>query len=323
MDAGNILTTYGSLWSPAVFAALLALAVGLAWMALAPATQAKRVDERLSGYLDRTNTLGDTDVQGGLFRRVFGPLLAGLIHRLGRFAPRRSMEATRLQLLRAGEPLGLNPIDWYGVRLLVSLAVAVVTFLVVMPQYGLARALTYAALAGLIGFLLTALWLRSAISRRKHQIQRALPDALDMLTIGVEAGLAFEAALLRVGEKWDNPLTRALTRALGEMRVGTPRDEALRRMAERCGVPDLNTFVAVLIQSSQLGMSIAHVLHAQAAEVRLKRRMRVEELARQAGVKMIFPLVLFILPVLFIIGIGPAIPRIARVLGGIQVGGLP
>ncbi len=141
-----------------------------------------------------------------------------------------------------------------------------------------------------------------------------------MLTIGVEAGLAFEAALLRVGEKWDNPLTRELMRALAEMRVGTPRDEALRRMAERCGVPDLNTFVAVLIQSSQLGMSIADVLHAQAAEMRLKRRQRVEELARQAGVKMVFPLVLFILPALFIVGVGPAIPRIARVLGGVADG---
>ncbi len=323
MDAGNLLTTYGSLWSPAVFAALLGLAVGLAWMALAPAKQAERVDERLDGYLERPNGLGEAGMQGGALGRTFVPLLTRLIHALGRFAPRRSMEATRLQLLQAGEPGRLSPIDWYGVRLLVSLAVAIATFLFVMPQSGFQRALLYALIGGMVGFLLTALWLRMAINRRRHRIQRALPDCLDMLTIGVEAGLAFEAALLRVGEKWDNPLARELMRALAEMRVGTPRDEALRRMAERCGVPDLNTFVAVLIQSSQLGMSIADVLHAQAAEMRLKRRQRVEELARQAGVKMVFPLVLFILPALFIVGVGPAVPRIVRILGGVQVGGLP
>ena len=281
------------------------------------------MDERLSGYLDRTDTLGDDEMQGGLFGRVVGPLLARLIRSLGRFAPRRSMEATRLQLLQAGEPLGLGPIDWYGLRLLVSVALAVVALLFLIPQYGLMRALIYSAGAGLTGFLITALWLRLAISRRKRRILRALPDCLDMLTIGVEAGLAFETAMVRVGEKWDNPLTRALKRVVGEMRMGTPRDEALRRMAERCGVADLNTFVAVLIQSSQLGMSIAEVLHAQAAEVRLKRRMRVEELARQAGVKMVFPLVLFILPALFIIGVGPAIPRIVRLFSDINLGGLP
>ncbi len=99
---------------------------------------------------------------------------------------------------------------------------------------------------------------------RKNKILRALPDALDMLTIGVEAGLAFESAMIRVGEKWDNALTREFQRAVAEMRVGMSREDALTRMAERCGVPELSTFVAVLVQSSQLGVSIAQVLHTQA-----------------------------------------------------------
>ena len=126
-----------------------------------------------------------------------------------------------------------------------------------------------------------------------------------------------------VGAKWDNTLTRELKRAVAEMRIGTPRDVALQRMAERTGVSDLNTFVAVLIQSTQLGVSIAQVLHSQAAEMRLKRRQRVEETARQASVKMVFPLVFLLFPSMFVVVFGPAIPValawIARVQAGTHV----
>jgi tight adherence protein C len=148
---------------------------------------------------------------------------------------------------------------------------------------------------------------------------RALPDALDMMTIGVEAGLAFESAMLRVGDRWDNDLTREFRRAVAEMRMGTSRNEALQRMVERTGVQDLSTFVAVLIQSSQLGVSIAEVLHSQADQMRVKRRQRAEELARQAGIKMIFPLALCILPATMIVILGPTIPifmEMFRTLGG-------
>jgi tight adherence protein C len=141
-----------------------------------------------------------------------------------------------------------------------------------------------------------------------------------MLTIGVEAGLAFESALLRVGEKWNNALTREFGRAVGEMRVGTSREAALQRMADRCGVPDLNTFVAVLVQSTQLGVSIAQVLHTQADQMRVKRRQRAEELARQAGIKITFPLVFFIFPALFVVILGPAVPRIMETLGAMSGG---
>lgn len=310
MDAGSILTTYGSLWSPALFAGLLALTIGLVWMAFAPATPAKAVGERLEGYLERPGELGDAEMERSVITRVFLPLLRRLVHWLGRFAPRRSAAATTLQLVQAGEPLGLTYIDWFGLRLLVSLLLSAGVLVVALPRYGLPMAARYALMAGLVGFLLTALWLRSNVNRRKGKIRRALPDALDMLTIGVEAGLAFESALLRVGEKWDNPLTRELKRAVGEMRVGTAREVALQRMAERSGVEELYTFVAILVQSTQLGVSIAEVLHAQAAEVRAKRRMRVEELAKQAGVKMVFPLALLILPSMFVVILGPMVPPI-------------
>jgi len=163
-----------------------------------------------------------------------------------------------------------------------------------------------------VGFLVPRLWLRLAVGRRKHDILRALPDALDMLTIGVEAGLGFESAMVRVGQKWDNALTRVFRRAVGEMRLGAARDVALEHMAERSGVPELRTFIAVLVQSSQLGVSIAEVLHTQAAQMRVRRRQRAEELARQAGIKLIFPLAALILPALFVVILGPTLPAFQR-----------
>ena len=171
-----------------------------------------------------------------------------------------------------------------------------------------------AAVAAVVGFQLPWYWLRSKAKKRQKAILRALPDALDMLTIGVEAGLAFESALLRVGEQWDNALTLELRRVVREMRMGTGRNEALRRLVDRTGVEDLSTFVAVLIQSSQLGVSIAHVLHSQAAQMREVRRQRAEELARQASVKIVVVLVFFIFPSLFIVILGPAVPQIMETL---------
>jgi tight adherence protein C len=116
--------------------------------------------------------------------------------------------------------------------------------------------------------------------------------------------------MIRVGERWNNALTREFRRAVAEMRVGSTREAALERMAERCGVPDLTSFVAVLLQSSQLGVSVANVLHTQAAEMRRRRRERSEELARQASVKMLFPLVFCIFPAIMVVILGPAIPSL-------------
>jgi tight adherence protein C len=134
-----------------------------------------------------------------------------------------------------------------------------------------------------------------------------LPDVLDLLTVSVEAGLGFDAAVAKVVEKWDNPLTREFSRVLSEIRVGKLRREALRDMADRVEVPELKSFVAAIVQADQLGSSIGRILHVQAAQMRMKRRQRAEELARQAGIKMMLPLVFLILPALFIVILGPAV----------------
>jgi tight adherence protein C len=204
---------------------------------------------------------------------------------------------------------------------LVILLLGGLVFLVTPDGQPFLTALRNALFGAIAGFLLPVQWLNMRVRGRKNQIIRALPDALDMLTIAVEAGLAFESAMIRVGEKWDNVLTREFRRAIAEMRVGMSREEALERMADRCGVAELSTFVAVLVQSTQLGVSIAQVLHTQAEEMRLKRRQRAEELARQAGVKMVIPLALFILPAMFVVVLGPIVPQFLELLGSIAGNG--
>jgi tight adherence protein C len=174
-----------------------------------------------------------------------------------------------------------------------------------------------------LGFLGPRLWLSSKADARKRDIMRNFSNALDLLSVSVDAGLGLDSAIVHVCERWHNALTEELRRVTMEIRVGTPRNTALQRMADRTGVGDLETFVGILIQSTELGVSIAETLHSQAAQVRVRRRQRSEELARQASVKMVFALVFFIFPALLVVLLGPGVPRIFEALGGVGTGGGP
>ncbi len=308
MDLVTLLTSYDIFTSPATAAALTFLAVALIWMAFAPARPVRQVQSRLDSYLDRQTYFETVEISRPFAVRVLLPLLRRLLSILGGFAPKRNLEKIHEMLLQAGEPLGLTVLDFFGLRLLTALILGVGGVLYFGRSLSFQMALRNGLLFAGVGFFLPLFWLRAKAKRRRQAILRALPDALDMLTISVEAGLAFESALAQVGQKWQNPLTEAFRRVAAEMRVGTPRDVALQRMAERSGVEELRTFVSVLIQSNQLGVSIAQVLHSQAAEMRTKRRQMAEEQARQASVKMVFPLVFLIFPALFIVILGPSIP---------------
>jgi tight adherence protein C len=300
--------------SPVSFAVLLSVAVLLAWQGFAPASGSGEVQRRLSTYVDAIDPVVEAEVARPFTARVLAPQFRRLLRAFARLAPRRNAESLRLMLLRAGEPGHLSPLDFSGLRLLGLSLGGSLGLLVFGRDAAMNRAIIYGMVGAGAGYYLPLFWLRQRAHSRQHRITRALPDALDMLTIAVEAGLAFESAMMRVGDKWNNPLTHELRRAVAEIRVGTPREVALARMAERCGAVELSTFVAVLVQSTQLGVSIAQILHSQAAEMRLKRRQRAEELARQAGVKMVFPLVFCIFPALFVVILGPVAPDIVQTL---------
>jgi tight adherence protein C len=168
-----------------------------------------------------------------------------------------------------------------------------------------------------IGFFFPQLWLQTRINARQKDIRKAMPDALDLLTICVEAGLGFEAALSKVSEKWENELSISLMRALREIQLGKARRDALRDMAERIGIPEMTSFVAAIIQSEILGVSLSKVLRIQSDQMRVKRRQRAEEEAHQAPVKMILPLAFLIFPSIFIILLTPAGIQLSKSFGSI------
>ena len=263
MDMGSLFESTNALWSPLTVAVLAGFSMLFLWLALTPARPMRSVRSRLDAYLNRTDVVEDSEMRRPFANRVVEPIFRRLLHILGMLAPKRNVEMTQQMLVMAGEPGRLAALDFFGLRLLIAVLIGVGYFLL----FGASQSITVVLRNGLIfaalGFFLPTLWLRRRMHHRQHDIQRELPDALDMLTIGVEAGLAFESALLKVGERWDNPLTQEFRRAVAEMRVGTPRDLALKRMAERSGVQELSTFVAVLVQSNRLGVSIADVLRKE------------------------------------------------------------
>jgi len=311
-SGSGLLTLLSSPW---LFAGLVTLAVALVSLSLMPSTAAKQVEDRLEGYVDRGDVIEEEEMQGSFGTRVLFPLLRGLLRWVGGLAPSRAAASTEQLLQEAGRPYGLTVLDFFGLRLIAVMVMGGVAFWLLGRGLPLNRQVLVTAVAALAGYYVPTLWLRTRMEHRKKEISQALPDALDMLTIGVEAGLAFESALIRVGDRWDNALTREFQRAVTEMRVGVAREEALQRMAKRSGVPELGTFVAVLVQSSQLGVSIAQVLHTQAAEMRVKRRQKAETLANQAGTKLAFPLVFLIFPAMLVVLLGPAIPTLMDLAG--------
>jgi tight adherence protein C len=175
----------------------------------------------------------------------------------------------------------------------------------------------YTAVGGALGYLLPGMWLGQQIKKRKHNIVKALPDALDLLTISVEAGLAFDLALMRVADKWDNELSNEFKRVLTDTRLGRARRDALKDMAKRTGVEDVQTFTAAIIQAEQLGVSIGKILRIQSDQMRIRRRQRAEEAAHKAPIKMLIPMAFLIFPSLFVVILGPAVPRLMESLSGL------
>ncbi len=210
-----------------------------------------------------------------------------------------------------------NPSRWNPDRVLAVKGfglVVVATLGVFLGAHRPVELILFAAIGGVIGFFLPDLLLYNAGLKRQARIQAALPDAMDMLTVCVEAGLGFDAALAQVARNTSGPLAADLSRTLQEMQIGKSRTEALRALADRTTVGELRVFVSSLVQAGELGISIAGVLREQAKEMRVRRRQRAEERAQKVPVKILFPLVTCLFPALFVIIIGPGVITIAHAL---------
>jgi tight adherence protein C len=268
------------------------------------------IQDRLMEYSGRAEavSLEELELSQPFSERVLVPMVEAAAQFVTRFTPQQTLESTRHKLELAGNPNNWSPAEFWGVRVVATVALGGVFFLLMLvSKQPLDKQLMFGGGAALIGFIYPHVWLSGKIRRRQGAIIKALPDALDLLTICVEAGLGFDAAMSRVSEKWEDPLSMELGRVIREIQLGKARKDALRDMANRMDVTDVTSFVAAIIQTEQLGVSIAKVLRIQSEQMRQKRRQRAEEKAHQAPIKMLFPMVFLIFPSIYIVLLGPAI----------------
>lgn len=271
------------------------------------------IAERLDRVIVRPRTLEEIEMQAPFMERFIKPIAGQASKVMSRLTPSGALESTQRQLMYGGFAGRLQVSDFMGIKgLSTVLGLGIAIAISLLASLSTLVTVVLILVFGGLGYFMPDLWLRGQISKRRDQVARALPDAIDLLTISVEAGLGFDLALARVVSKSDNALTREFGRVIQEMRIGVARRDALRALVERTGVEDLNTFISAIIQAEQLGASVANVLRIQAAEMRTRRRQRAERLAHEAPIKMLFPMAFLIFPPIFIVVLGPAIPKIVK-----------
>jgi len=277
--------------------------------------------ERLAEATQRGEvvSLEDIELQQPFSERVLIPIMKKIGEISTKYTPQNALINTTKRLELAGNPGRIDAATFLASRFVVSFLFGGLLLLIafVSPsKWPLMRIILVVGLFSGLGFFFPQLWLQSLINRRQNEVRKAMPDALDLLTICVEAGLGFDAAMSKVGEKWENELSLMFSRCIREVQLGKPQREALRDMADRLGLAELTSFVAAVIQSQILGVSLAKVLRIQSDQMRVKRRQRAEELAHAAPVKMIIPMALLTFPSIMIILLAPAGFQIANTLGG-------
>jgi tight adherence protein C len=299
--------------------ALLVLPVVLALAALAgliwTGSRSSTVEDRLRAYVGEP--AGPADAGQSPRAAGAGLTRSGLLDRLGRAFAGRSIRELDNRLAMAGRPGGFSAQAFIGLKVLIALLSAALGIALALAMAGGAATVLLGAAVTLLGFRLPNIWLLRRISARQNEIRTSLPDALDLITVSAEAGLAFEAALARLSTRMTGALAEEFELMLREIGLGKTRRQALRDLAERSDVDELRTFVAMIVQTDELGGDIGGVLRAQALASRTRRRQAAQKKALQAPVKMVFPLVLFILPATFVVILGPAALQILpMVLGG-------
>jgi tight adherence protein C len=281
-----------------------------------PARQRRRLEVFVRGL---SLTTASHAKRRSLVQRVIVPTLRTAGRPLMRVTPGGVVNSARDRLAHAGDPVSLGAVEFLGVQAGVALLGAIVGLGIVTSLTGNPAAAPLGVLAGILfGYVVPGIVLDTIGRRRKTAIGRALPAALDMLALSAEAGLSFDGAIGQVAHRWDTPLSDEFRRVLVEFQMGRERRHALRELAQRTGVPELARFASAVVQADSLGVPLSQVLHEQSIEIRMRRRQKAEEAARKAPVKMLFPMVLLIFPALFVVVLGPAVPRLLDAFGGFK-----
>lgn len=268
------------------------------------------IQQRIKKFVvstDKQSTL----IEGTLYERLFQPMLGGFNGFIGRVTPKHYVQQLDKALREAGSPMKLNANSCITMQIgaVIIEVIGVISIWIAFAVPVLKVMMMLAALIGLT-YIFPGLYLKQLIQKRQHEIEKSLPDAIDLLTVSIEAGLSFDGAMSKLTEKMSGVLVSEFSIALKEMKMGISKRDALKSMIVRMPVANLITFVGAIIQADQLGVSIGNVLRIQSNIMRQKRRQKASELAMKAPIKMLFPMVFFILPTIFIVLLGPVLIKI-------------
>lgn len=298
---------------------ILGILGGAAVLVVAGIQKAKAIHEdplaaRLAEYSQRGDSvsLEEIELSQPFSDRVVMPIMRRAGEMAARFTPQHAVDQTRKLLELAGNPGQMDASTFMVLHFVAAVLFGGLVFVLTLfsKTFSLPIKLLIVLAFTVLGYFFPDLWIRSKINGRQKGVRKAMPDALDLLTICVEAGLGFDAAMSKVNEKWDNELSLAFGRVIREIQLGKIRREALRDMADRLGIAEMTSFVAAVVQSEMLGVSMAKILRIQSDQMRMKRRQHAEEEAHKAPIKMIFPMGLFIFPSLMIVLLTPAALRL-------------
>lgn len=264
------------------------------------------------GQVTDSVDLRQQELEGNAFDRAVMPTARRIGRGVVRVTPVDLHSRIERKIILAGSPSGLDAERVVAMKIVFAIGFLILGVFVTpfIPFGGFILKVFVIALLAALGYVIPSLEVSSMAARRQHTIQRQLPDVMDLLTISVEAGLGFDAAMAQVVHHVPGPLAEELSRLLQEIQIGVSRADAFRHLADRTDVPELNAFVLSMIQADLFGVSIANVLRAQSRELRQKRRQRAEETAQKVPVKLLFPMIFLVMPAMFIVLLGPGIIRI-------------
>lgn len=287
--------------------------VAAAAMALLSRERASLMETRIQSFRNRNLLKEDlsVDLDIAFMDRVLKPSVERVAQTATKILPQSSISEIQQQLVMAGNPMRLNTFLTFWAAMLGVVGLLVLMVFVSMSAPLIPHKLGIAVVLFFIGYTYPRTWLKGKVKAKQKLVIKVLPDALDLITTCVEAGLGLDAALQRVADKSEGPLADEIGKMLRDVSMGKLRREAMTELSERIGVEELTNFINSIIQAEQLGVGIAQVLRVQSDQLRTSRRQRAERSAQEAPIKMIFPLVLFIFPAFLMVILGPAAIRIS------------
>jgi tight adherence protein C len=265
------------------------------------------IQQRIKKFVVSTDKQSSL-IEGTLYERLFEPILGGFSGFIGRVTPKHYVQQLDKSLSEAGNPMKLNANSCITMQIgaIIIEIIGVISIWIAFQVPILKIMLIFASVVGFT-YIFPGLYLKKLIKERQQEIEKSLPDAIDLLTVSIEAGLSFDGAMAKLTEKMSGVLVSEFSIVLKEMKMGISKRDALKSMIKRVPVDNLITFAGAIIQADQLGVSIGNVLRIQSNIMRQKRRLKASELAMKAPIKMLFPMIFFIFPTIFIVLLGPVV----------------